>query len=79
MKWEYEIVRNYCEDLSELELKKWLNELGSHGWEAVQYKSETNELIIKRPVEINEKLRAKQLEEGKHDNRPGKATQKIPG
>ena len=66
MKWEY-LVKFYDGSRDGIvfmqDLEEYFNKMGAKGWELVQCDYEEYQVVFKRRIEINEKLRAAQQKE----------------
>ena len=67
MKWEYSVYHHEFDGVTQAELLDWLNVMGGKGWELVVCMIDNigdhSQIIFKRPIEINAKLRAAQTGE----------------
>jgi len=80
VKWEYQV--KFYESAGGIvfspELQRYLNEMGGQGWELVQCDYEEYQMIFKRRVEANEKLRQAQLKENS-ENGSSEIAQDVSG
>lgn len=72
MKWEYKIYHHEFDGVKQADTLDWLNAMGGKGWELVSCMIDNigdhSQMIFKRPIEINAKLRAMQIKEKEEDD-----------